>query len=536
MKTSTLPNTPKEWKQLVASLETLWAKQDDHIAKQDSQIAKQGILLSESQVLIETLHKQVQLLKAIQFAKSSEQQKKPTKGEAQHYLFDEAELVISQKKPAESEQIEIPSHPRAKRGRKPIPADIPRVDINYDISEIEKTCPCGCTLTKIGEEISEKLDITPQQVLVIRQVRPKYACKGCTGTASKGISPTVKMAPMPPQLIKQGIATPGLLAYILVNKFCDGLPFYRQTDMFARLGIYIPHSTMSNWAILAAKACAPLQDAMYSRLHQSEIINIDNATVQVLSEQDRKNTSKSHMWVCHGGSVDAPVVLFRYSPSCANEVATQMVGDFKGYLQVNNYADYNTLGERDDIIRVGCLAHVRRKFMVVLKTSSKKKKGVASRVVALIKDIYRLESNARKEHLSSDAILVMREKKIAPLFVKMKDLCTDAALRTPPKSLLGIAISYAIKQFPYIQNYLKDFRLTPDNNIAENAIRPFAVGRKNWIFSGSPTGAHASAFLYSLVESAKAADLTPYEYLLHLFEKMPHATSPDDVEKLLPLR
>ena len=535
MKTSALPNDLEELKQLVASLETRLAEQDDHIAKQDGHIAKQSVLISESQFLIETLQEQVRLLKAMQFAKSSEQQKKTSKDEDQYYLFDEAEMVVSEDG-VEPEQVKIPSHTRTKRGRKPIPSDVPRVEVVHDIPEVEKTCPCGCTLTKIGEEISEKLDIIPQKVRVIRHIRPKYACKGCEGSASEGLSPTVKIAPMPPQLIKQGIVTPGLLAYILVNKFCDGLPFYRQTNMFARLGIDISRSTMSNWAMLAAKACAPLQDAMCSRLHQSDIINMDETTVQVLGEQDRKNTSKSYMWVCCGGSLDAPVVLFRYSPSRAGEVATQMLGDFKGYLQVDGYAGYNALGEREGITRVGCLAHVRRKFMDVLKAGSNKKKGVASRAVALIKDIYKLESTAQKKKLSSDAIQALREEKATLLFAKLKELCTNAALRTPPKSLLGIAISYAMKQLPYVQNYLKDSRLTPDNNTAENAIRPFAVGRKNWLFSGSPSGAHASAFLYSLAESAKAADLNPYEYLLHVFTKMPTATTPDDIEKLLPVR
>jgi transposase len=515
MNTSVLPNDLEELKELVASLETRLVEQDS---------------------FIEVLQEQVRLLKAMQFAKSSEQQTKPAKNEDQYYLFDEAELVVSKDVSVEPEQFEVPSRTHAKRGRKPISAAIPRVDVVHDIPEEEKACPCGCTLTKIGEEVSEKLDIIPQKVQVIRHIRPKYACKGCEGTASEGKSPTVKTAPMPPQLIKQGIVTPGLLAYILVNKFCDGLPFYRQTNMFARLGIDISRSTMSNWAMLAAKVCSPLQDAMCSRLHQSDIINMDETTVQVLGEQDRKNTSKSYMWVCRGGSSDAPVVLFRYSPSRAGEVATQMLGDFKGYLQVDGYAGYNALGARDDITRVGCLAHVRRKFMDVLKAGSNKKKGVASRAVALIKNIYKLESTAQKKKLSSDAIQALREEKVTLLFAKLKELCTNAVLRTPPKSLLGIAISYAMKQLPYVENYLKNSRLTPDNNTAENAIRPFAVGRKNWLFSGSPSGAHASAFLYSLVESAKAADLNPYEYLLHVFEKMPNATTPDDIEKLLPVR
>jgi len=240
MKTPVLPNDTDQLKQLVASLETRLAEQDS---------------------FIEALQEQIRLLKAMQFAKSSEQQTKPAKNEDQYYLFDEAELVVSKDVSVEPEQVEVPSHTRAKCGRKAIPAEIPRVDVVHDISDEEKTCPCGCVLTKIGEEVSEKLDIIPQKVRVMRHIRPKYACKECEGTVTEGVSPTVKVAPMPQQLIKQGIVTPGLLAYILVNKFCDELPFYRQTNMFARLGINIPRQpcrTGQCWQRRRARHCRML--------------------------------------------------------------------------------------------------------------------------------------------------------------------------------------------------------------------------------------------------------------------------------------
>lgn len=520
-----------DYEGFVEEHEAIVAGYEDVIAEHEATVIDYENIIADRDQLVAQLEEQVSLLKALQFVASSEKSK-GTQGEYQYSLFDEAEFVCGQPdSEPEAETVQVPAHARAKKGRKPISEAIPREEIVHDIPDEEKICACGCELSRIGKVVSEKLDYVPAKIRVQRHVRPKYACKNCEGTEDDG--QTVKIAPMPPQLIRQGIVTPGLLAHILTNKFCDGLPFYRQNRMFERLGIDISRSTMSNWAVLAAERCRPIMKLLHKHLRSGEIINLDETPVQVLKEPGRKNTSKSYMWVaCRSGT--APEVLFHYAPSRAGKIAAEIIGNFKGILQTDGYAGYNALGESMGITHAGCLVHVRRKFMDVLKAGSKKKKGTASTVVDLIAKLYRLESRARKDGLSQDEILNMRREKALLIFEKIYETIVNAKDSVPPKSLLGKAIYYALGQWGRIRFYLENAALTPDNNIAENAIRPFAVGRKNWLFSGSPRGAEASATLYSLIETAKANNLNPANYLLRLFEKLPHAQNRADYEALMP--
>jgi len=269
----------------------------DDIATLKRIIADQNAVIADHEQLVAQLQEQVRLLKAWRFAASSEKAKGP-QGEDQYWLFDEAELVAMQAEAAseigedEPEIAEVAGYSRRKKGRRPIPEAYPRVEVIHDIPEKDKVCPCGCALSRIGEEVSEKLDIVPQKIQVIRHIRPKYVCRACEGVKDDG--PTVKTASMPLQMIPQGIVSPGLLAYILVNKFADGLPFYRQTIMFDRLGVDISRATMSGWALRVAEACEPLVELLHKQIRSGPIINLDETTVQVLKEPGRKNTSKSY--------------------------------------------------------------------------------------------------------------------------------------------------------------------------------------------------------------------------------------------------
>jgi len=518
MNAASLPNDFNALREIILTLKQQLADRDEQLA--------------DKEAVIEELSEQVKLLKAMYFAKRSEQAK-PGPDETQYLLFDEAEFAIEQEPEQESESIQIPEHSRKKAGRKSIPAEYPREDVIYDIPEEDKICPCGCALTCIGEEVSEKLDYTPAKIKVVRHIRPKYACRGCEGVEDDG--PTVKTAPMPPQVIPQGIVTPGLLSFILVNKFVDGMPFYRQQRMFDRLGVQISRATMSGWTLRAARACEPLIQLLHEEIQSGPVINMDETRVQVLREPGRKNTSQSQMWVARGGPPGHPVVLFHYDPSRSGRVAKEIVGGFKGYLQTDGFAGYNAVGEQEGIIHVGCLVHVRRKFMDVLKAGSKKSKGgTAQTIVDLIGKLYHLEKQAREQELDFEQIRDMRQERSRPLMDKIKCLLIEREQTTPPKSLLGKAVSYALGQWSRIEVYLEDGRLSPDNNATENAIRPFAVGRKNWLFSGSPRGAQASAAIYSLIETAKACGLNPFEYLLQVFERLPYACSQDDLKALLP--
>ncbi len=479
----------------------------------------------------EQLAERNRLLHAIIYGPKSE--KKPVPVEDQYSLFDEAEQTQAEQAPKTFEEVFVPAHMRGKRGRKPIPADLPRVEIVHDIPEADKICPCGCELTRIGEEVSEKLDIVPAKIQVQRHIRPKYACRSCEGVEDDG--PTVKIAAMPPQLIAQGIVTPGLLAHVAIAKYADALPLYRQEGQFLRLGLDISRGTLASWMIRAAEACQPLIDLSIEELRSGPIVNMDETTVQVLNEDGRANTAKSYMWVARGGPPEKPVVLFRYHPSRAGSVAEEILGNYQGFLQTDGYAGYEALGERDGLRHLGCWAHCRRKFVEVEKAAGKKAKGgTAHAVLELIGKLYGVERLAEKQKLKPEQIVALRAEQSRPLLDSIKALLDARAATSPPKSLLGKAIAYARKQWDRLTVYLEDGRLRPDNNLAENAIRPFAVGRKNWLFSGAPRGAHASAALYSLIETAKANGLEPYAYLRHLFERLPCTTTEAERKALLP--
>ncbi|TVQ96923.1 MAG: IS66 family transposase, partial [Desulfovibrionales bacterium] len=313
-----------------------------------------------------------------------------------------------------------------------------------------------------------------------------------------------------------------------------GLPLYRQENIFARIGVEIARATMSGWMITAANACKVLVDMMIEEIRGGDILNLDETTVQVLSEPGRKNTAKSFMWVARGGPPESPIVIFHYDPSRSGSIAEYILGDFKGYLQTDGYAGYNTLGSRPDITHVGCMFHVRSKFMDVIKSGAKNKNGTAVTIINLIGKAYEIEKQARNAKLDPDQIKALRQERTRPIMDKIKAILDERIKITPPKCLLGKALAYALGQWDRVMVFLEDGRLRPDNNLVENAIRPFAVGRRNWLFAGSQAGAHASATIYSLIETAKANGLNPYLYLLHVFTTLPKAKTLTEIRQLLP--
>ena len=500
--------------------------------------AKYQEIFSEKDAYIAQLEEQVRMLKSFIFQAKS-QKIKLLNRQGQLHLFDDAEMAAMQAlKQAENlagaieELEEVAAHTRKKKGRKSIPAHLQRVEEVHDIPEEQKTCPCGCQLSKIGEEVSEKLDIIPQQIRVIRHVRIKYACRGCEGVEDDG--PTVKTAPMPPQIIPQSIVSPGLLAFIIVSKFLDALPLYRQSSIFGRLGIDISRATMSGWVVKAAQACGILVTLMLEEIRKADIINMDESPVQVLNEPGRANTSKSYMWVAKGGPPVSPIVIFHYDPSRGGLVAQEILGDFRGYLQTDGYVGYNAMGQRAFIVHAGCLQHIRGKFVDVIKACPQHKSPTAVAVLKLIAKIYGIEKAARLEMLTPEQIKDLRQEKSKPIMEEIKDLLDEWVKVTPPKSSLGKAIHYALGQWERALVFLEDGRLSPDNNAVENIIRILAVGRKNWLFAGSPEGAKAAATFFSLIATAKANGLNPYLYLKHIFTVLPAANSKQDLLALLP--
>lgn len=458
--------------------------------------------------------------------------------------YDDKQLLLFEEKGdvampvTEQEEItDSPSKKGKKRGRKAISAELPRVDVIHDLDEKDKICECGCAKTRCGEEISEKYDVIPATYRVIRHIRIKYACRACEGVESE--KPTIMIAPPPVTFLPRCNVTEGLLAQIIVHKFADAIPFYRQQKIMARHDIEIPRSTLCNWTIMAYEKCVILLEFLQKELLSGPLINADETTVQVHNEPGRKNTSQSYMWVFCGGPPTAPVVLFTYDPSRESRVANDFLCDYKGFVQTDGYAGYNFLDSRTFIVHVGCWAHARRKFMEAAKLVKKPKgdetfTSTADEAVAFIRKLYAVEKEAKVKNLSNEEWAALRLEQSRPVLNDFKAWLLEKSTLIVPKSALGKAIAYTLDQWDRLTRYMDDVIITPDNNRAENAIRPFVLGRKNWLFSDTPDGAKASAAFYSLIETAKANNLEPSSYLKYIFTQLPYAKTDEHYKALLP--
>lgn len=512
---SSLPDDSAELKEIILSLAACRADLEE---KQQSYQSR-----------IDYLQERIRLLQNELFGRKSEKLTKEDR--RQLLLFNEVETTEATF--AIPNEITIAAHTRRKTGRKPLPKELPRVEVIHDLSEAEKRCGCGSHMSRIGEEICEKLDIIPAKVRVIRHIRYKYTCKSCEGLDSDG--PTVRIAPAPVQLIPKSMASAGLLAHLLLSKFEDALPFYRQEKIFARMGIELGRATMCNWAVKVAERLKPLMALLHQQIRCGPLINIDETPVQVLKEPGRSNTSKSYMWVYRGGDPQKPVLIYQYQPTRSGQVPLKFLDGYQGYVQSDAYSGYDSLGRQPGIQLVGCWAHVRRKFKeVITAKSNRKKQGHATQALDYIGQLYAIEKHADKNEFSPDQRLDLRRHKATAILTEFEKWLTQTSLITPPKGLLGKAVNYTLRNWDRLVRYVDDGRLRPDNNLAENAIRPFVVGRKNWLFSGHPNGAQASAAIFSLIETAKANRLKPYEYFRFLFDKLPYAESEDDYKNLLP--
>ena len=509
---------------------------DDAVLSKEAVISLIDNLESKYQEKIHYLEEQLRLLKTELFGRSSEKRHDPHPD--QRLLFDEDDDHVVGKSRTDDDTIVIAAYSRKKRGRKPLPKDLPRIDVIHDLHEEQKQCGCGQQKSCIGEEISEKLDYIPARLQVERHIRLKYACKSCEGVEDDG--PTVMIAPAPVQLIPKSNATAGLLAHIAVSKFADGLPLYRQQKIFDRLGIELPRAVMAKWMVKAAVHCNGLIDLLQEEIRSGPLIGIDESPLQVLNEAGRHNTTKSYMWVYRGGQPDHPVMLYQYHRTRSGKSALAFLDDYHGYIQSDDFSGYDHLDQNPNIVHLGCWAHVRRKFVKVAKVRKKHRskrvnpKSLADEALNYIGDLYQIEKQAQRRELDVVAIYELRQQKAKPLLNKFKDWLQVKQPQTPPKGLLGQAIRYTLSNWEKLINYLEDGRLRPDNNLVENAIRPFVVGRKNWLFAGSPDGARASATFFSLIETAKANGLEPYAYLKHIFDKLPSAQTEQDLKELLP--
>ncbi len=507
---------------------------EDPILKRmvDQELEGKDQQLEEKDQQIALLIEELRHLKAFVFGRKTEKTPQPDNGLQPLLPFpqeDAAPQILVQE---QEKTIEIKAHSR-KRGRKPLPADLPVQEVVVDIPEADKTCSCGCQKARIGEETADKLEFTPARAHITRIVRPKYACRNCEGTESD--EPTVSIAPVPEQIIPKSFATASLLAYIITSKFVDALPFHRLSGMFSRQKIEISRGTMCNWAVKVARVLKPIDELFKEMLMTSVCINTDESPMQVLKEPGRKAADKSWIWVFRGGGAGKATVYFHYSPSRGGKVADEILENYQGYIQTDGYSGYNFISSRPGQKHLACWAHARRKFFDSIKAAGEQvKPGIAHEAFAIINSLYKIEKEARINGLSTDEIQKIREQRAKPILETFKTKLETWKKTVVPKSLTGKAVTYTLNFWDKLMVYIENGELQIDNNSAENAIRPFAVGRKNWLFADTVEGAAASAILYSIIETAKANSLEPYWYLRFLLEKAPGLKSKEEFRSLIP--
>ena len=480
-----------------------------------------------------------QLIEAIQLAKHQHFGARSEKFNVDQLslLFNEAELLLDHQDDQQpndhnsaDETTTVGSHQRKKGGRRKLPDHYPRIEIIHTLEGDHCQCEhCDGELAVIGEKTSEQIDLVPMRVQVIRHIRKTYHCPSCkTG---------IQSATLPAQAIPGSIASAGTLAHVTVNKYINGMPLYRQEKEFERLKIPLTRSSLALWMVKAGLLIQPLINLLREGMLAYDSLQMDETRCQVLKEPGKTPQSQSYMWVQRGGPPDKPIILFDYAPSRSQEVPVELLSDYAGYLQIDGYEGYNKVIANNDIIPLGCMAHVRRKFDEALKTQGKLKNrqvSLAQQAMLRIQLLYKIERKAKS--LSDEQRCELRQSKAVPVLKGLREWLDQHLPVVVKQSALGKAMHYMDKQWPRLSVYTQDGRLNIDNNLCENAIRPFVIGRKNSLFSDTVSGAKASSNLYSLIETAKANGLEPYTYLKKVFTELPKASCIEDIEALLPFQ
>ena len=467
---------------------------------------------------ISWLTEQLMSLQRSQFGSKSER----WESQEQMKMFNEAELESRNPQPAIETEIQVAGHTKKRGHRQALPGHLPREIVKIELPIEEQQAETGEALKVIGWEISEKLKYEPAKTSVIEYHRAKYGVDS---------GDYIKTAPPVPSVIPQGIATPELLAAVIVGKYADGLPLYRMEQMFLRQDIELGRGSMGRWIIQVAKSLQPIWNVLSDRLRSSIYVACDETNVQVLKENGRKAESKSWMWVRSTPGDEQKIVLFDYSTSRGSDVAKELFADYKGILQTDGLSSYHCL-ESKEIIRIGCNMHGRRKFEQAAKDGAQSGKDLASIMMNWYRQIYDFEEIWKVQNLGSEKIKELRDIHIRPIFIEMKSWSEQHREKVPDKSKIGQAIRYFLSEYEYLIGYLKYGYLNPDNGFTERAIRKFAIGRNNWMFSDTPEGAEASALMYSLVVTAKVNGVNPYRALVKILTEIPLAKSIDDYEQL----
>ena len=500
----------------IDTLRRMVREQRASILQHEATIAANQRTLCDRDALIGKLTYELKRLRRMQFAAQSERMDTLQRG-----LFDEAmaEDIAAVEAALEAAQANgsasAPKVPRAKPQRRILPPELERVTTIHEPGRCD-CAACGAVLVKIGEHASEKLDVKPLVFFVRRDVYPQYACRACE---------TIVAVPVAPAIVDRGLAAPGLLAQVVIQKYVDHLPLYRQEAIFARHGIVLKRTTLAEWMGRVGLALQPLFDALRMQLLAAPVLHADETPVAQLDPGAGK-TKRAYLFVYR--NTDAhPIVLFDYGPTRAGKHVAAFLGDWKGALMVDDYAGYKALFAKG-IIELGCWAHARRKFFDAHAASGS---PVAKEAIERIGEIYSIE--AALHDLDPDGRYRERQRLLAPTLASFKHWLDDLQPKVLGNTGLAGAIGYTQKRWNALARVLDDGTYPIDNNPAENAIRPIAIGRKNWLFCGSESAGQRAAAIMSLLATAKANGLDPYAWLTDVLTRLP-TTLDKHLDSLLP--
>ncbi|MEJ2724063.1 MAG: IS66 family transposase [Deltaproteobacteria bacterium] len=394
-------------------------------------------------------------------------------------------------------------------GRIPIPEHLERIEIVLDVPEEQKTCPdTGKPLKQIGWEVSEKLEYRPGKLIVNVYKRPKY---GASESDVEG--PGVVIASMPDHPIERCKADVGLLSYIIVSKLADHLPLYRQNGIFEREGVDIPRGTQTSWILQTYEAIRPLGDELKRAVLESDVLFTDDSIIPLQVKGNGK-VHKARLWAYVRGGTDPPLIVYDFSKDRSKKRPLDFLEDYQGFVHADAYSGYDELFRRKGVTEVGCWVHARRKFDEAVSSRTIE----ATEVMARIAQLYIVEAECAD--MTPQERRLVREEHSRPILDGIFERLEELKPNTLPSEPFRKAIDYALNQREALYRYLKDGRLKPDNNVAENAIRPLALGRKNWLFAGSERGARATALFLGLIQSCKACQVNPWEYFDDILKRI----------------
>lgn len=499
----------------IETLRSLALQAFEVIAQRDIEIAEKTRDNHYKQTRIDALTAEIARLRRVQFAARSEQM-----NPEQRTLFDEAieTDIAAVEAELESLRTSIPVRIRAQPKRQVLPDHLPRVEVRHEPESC--TCAaCGEGLSLIGEHVSEKLDCKPLEFFVRRDVHPQYACRACE---------TITAVPVAPAIIDRGIPAPGLLAHVLTSKFIDHLPLYRLESIYARSGVSLSRSTLAEWVGACGVQLQPLVQALKDELLAQPVIHADETPVALLDPGAGK-TQRAYLFGYRTAAADKPIVIFDFCDSRSGKHAQRFLGEYRGALMVDDYAGYKALFEQG-LIELGCMAHARRKFFDLHKAS---KSTHAHEALERISELYRIEAGLREltPEARHQARLTYAKPRLDALYAWL------ISLRQTSLGGSGLvkAIDYTLKRWSALTRYLDDGRYPIDNNPIENAIRPIALGRKNWLFLGSESAGRRTATVMSLLATAKANGHDPHAWLLDVLTRLP-TTRNSQLGDLLPHR